>query len=66
MKTVTFKTSLSPSTLSLMCNAGLCPIAKDTFSCPFEGSVDCEDVQAQQWEEIMKEETADDPAGDRA
>lgn len=65
MKTVTFRTSLSPSTLALMCNAGLCPITKDAFSCPLEGSVDCEDVQARQWKEIMKEEATDEPAGKR-
>ena len=66
MKTVTFRTSLSPSTLALMCNAGFCPISKDAFSCPLEGSVDCENVRVRQWEEIMKEETTDESAGDRA
>lgn len=66
MKTVTYRTSLSPSTLALMCNAGFCPISKDAFSCPLKGSVDCENVRAQQWEEIMKEETTDESAGDSA
>lgn len=64
MKTVTFKTSLSPSTLALMCNAGLCPIAKDAFSCPLEGAVDCEDVTAEDWDAIM--EDADERDRDRA
>ena len=62
MKAVTFKTSISAQGLALMCNAGLCPIVKDAFGCPLGGSVDCEDVQAWQWEKIMKEETTDEPA----
>lgn len=63
MKTVTFRTSLSPSTLALMCNAGLCPITKDAFSCPLEGFVDCEDVTAEDWEFIMEDD--DDRDRDR-
>lgn len=64
MKTVTFKTSLSAITLALMCNLELCPITRDAFSCPLEGTVDCEDVTAEDWDAIM--EDADERDRDRA
>jgi len=64
MKTVSFRTSISPQGLAFMCNAGLCPIFKDAFFCPMPKDIagDCESVQPRHWEAVMEdvEEGADE------